>query len=198
MRLNLISAGQLDDEGYIGSIQIGFLKFSKGSLIVALARKINTLYLMHAKICREEVNVAADDAGELCHMSQKGMRRLADDNLIPEVKNVQLEKCTDCLAGKQNRTSFQAKPPMRRKELLELVHTDVCQVDTKSHAKSQYFVTIIDDHSRKLWASPLKTKDQVLSVLRIKLKCGLVCELTLRVNRHSNSQESPLCHHYVM
>ena len=34
-------------------------------------------------------------------------------------------------------------------------------------------------------------------VLRIKLECGLVCELTLRVNRHSNGQESPLSHHYV-
>ena len=34
-------------------------------------------------------------------------------------------------------------------------------------------------------------------VLRIKLKCGLVCELTLRVNRHSKGQESPLSHHYV-
>ena len=34
-------------------------------------------------------------------------------------------------------------------------------------------------------------------LLRIKLKCGLVCELTLRVNRHSNGQESPLSHHYV-
>ena len=54
------------------------MKFNKGSLIVARARKINTLYLMHARICREEVNVAADNAGELwhkrlCHMSQKGM-----------------------------------------------------------------------------------------------------------------------------
>ena len=26
---------------------------------------------------------------------------------------------------------------------------------------------------------------------------ALVCELTLRVNGHSNGQESPLCHHYV-
>ena len=34
-------------------------------------------------------------------------------------------------------------------------------------------------------------------LLRIKLKCDLVCELTLRVNKHSNGQESPLCHHYV-
>ena len=166
MRLNLISAGQLDDEGYIGSIQIGFLKFSKGSLIVALARKINTLYLMHAKICREEVNVAADDAGELCHMSQKGMRRLADDNLIPEVKNVQLEKRTDCLVDKQNRTSFRTRPPMRRKVLLELVHIDVCQVNTKSHVRLQYFVMFINDHNQKLWVSPLKTKDQVLSIFK--------------------------------
>ena len=34
-------------------------------------------------------------------------------------------------------------------------------------------------------------------LLRIKLKCGLVCELTLRVNRHSKGQESPLSHHYA-
>ena len=105
---------------------------------MARARKINTLYLMHTKICREEVNVAAVNAGEmwhkrLCHMSQKGMWRLAEDNLIPEVKNVQLEKCIDSLAVKQNRTSFQTRPPMRQKASLELVHIDVCQVHTKSH-----------------------------------------------------------------
>ena len=36
----------------------------------------------------------------------------------------------------------------------------------KSYAGSQYFVTFIDDHIQKLWASPLKTKDQVLSVFK--------------------------------
>ena len=78
--------------------------------MVARARKINTLYLMHTRICREEVNIATEDASELwhkrlCHMSAKGMKRLADDNLIP-VKDVHLERCSDCLAGKQDRTSF--------------------------------------------------------------------------------------------
>ena len=87
---------------------------------MARARKINTLYPMHARMCREEVNVATDNAGELWHkrlwhMSQKGMRRLAEDNLIPEFKNVQLEKCTDFLAGKQNRTSSWVRPLMRWK-----------------------------------------------------------------------------------
>ena len=94
------------------------------------------------------------------------MRRLAKDKFILEVKNVQLEKCTDCLAAKQNRTSLQTRPLMRRKAPLELVHTDICQVDTKSHAGSQYFVTFIDDCSRKLWTSVLKTKDRVLSFFK--------------------------------
>ena len=65
VRLSLISTGQLDDEGYTGSIRNGVMKFSKGSLIVARAWNINTLYLMHAQICQEEVNVVSDNAGEL-------------------------------------------------------------------------------------------------------------------------------------
>ena len=55
---------------------------------------------------------------------------------------------------------------MRKKTSLELVHTDVCYVDRKSHRGSQYFVTFIDDHSRKLWVSVLKTKDEVLTVFK--------------------------------
>ena len=113
--------------------------------------------------------MAADTTGELwhkrlCHMRDKRMRKLAVDDLIPEVKNLQLDKCANCLVGKQNRTSFRLRPPMRRKAQVELVHTNVCSVDTKSHSGGQYFVTFIDDHSRKLWAYVLKTKDQVLTL----------------------------------
>ena len=90
-------ASQLDDEGYTGSIRNGVMKFCKGSLIVARAKKTNKLYLMHAQLCRGEANVATDTVGELwhkrlCHMSQNGMQKVADDNLVPEVKNLQLEK----------------------------------------------------------------------------------------------------------
>ena len=49
VRLNVISAGRLDDEGYTGSIRNSVMKFSKGSLIVARSRKVNTLYLMNAR-----------------------------------------------------------------------------------------------------------------------------------------------------
>ena len=86
---------------------------------------------MHSRLHQEEANVAVGKVGELwhkrlCHMSEKGMQKLAVDDLIPEVKNVHLDKCVECVASKHNKTSFQSRPPMRRKATLELVHTNVC------------------------------------------------------------------------
>ena len=43
---------------------------------------------------------------------------------------------------------------------------DVCFVDAQSHQGGQYFVTFIDDYSRKLWAFVLKSKDHVLLVFK--------------------------------
>ena len=62
---------------------------------------------------------------------------------------------------------------------LELVHTDVCYMDPKSHSGSQYFVTFIDDCSQNLWAFVLKTKDQVLSVFK---------EFQVRVERETGQK----------
>ena len=47
--------------------------------------------------------------------------------------------------------------------MLQLVHSDVCgPLKVKSFCCTLYFVTFIDDCSRKLWVYALKTKDQVL------------------------------------
>ena len=35
-----------------------------------------------------------------------------------------------------------------------------------TYAELRDIVTFIDDHNRKLWVSPLKTKDQVLSAFK--------------------------------
>ena len=55
-----------------------------------------------------------------------------EKELLLEVKKVHLEKCPDCLAKKQNRAAFRSRPPMRRKNTLDLMHTYVCKVDSKS------------------------------------------------------------------
>ena len=52
-------------------------------------------------------------------------------------------------------------------------------MQTKSLDRALYFVTFIDDYSRKLWAFGLKTKDQVLEVFK---------ELHIKVERETGRQ----------
>ena len=59
---------------------------------------------------------------------------LAKKKFLPKMKNVHLDKCADCMAGKHNRAAFRSRPLMRRKTVSELIHTDVCYVDMKSHS----------------------------------------------------------------
>ena len=68
------------------------------------------------------------------------MQMLVGKELLPEVKTMHLDKCVERLVVKQ---SFRSRPPLRKKNGLELVHTDLCQVDAKSHASAQYIVTFI-------------------------------------------------------
>ena len=98
VKLNQMLAGWLDDEGYIGSFHNSAWKFSKGSLLVARTQKQNTLYVMHARLCRDKANVVANLDGELWHkrfghMSRRGMHILVEKDLLPEVKGIHLEKC---------------------------------------------------------------------------------------------------------
>ena len=83
--------------------------------------------------------------------------------MLPGLKSAELEKCSHCMVGKQTRVSFKKHPPTKKSELLELVHSDVCgPLKVKSFTGALYFVTFIDDCSKKLWVYRLKTKDQAL------------------------------------
>ena len=173
IRLNLISAGKLDDEGYCNTFVNGQWKLTKGSMVVARGKKFSTLYILQAKLSKDIVNAIEDESmvelwhKRLAHMSEKGLTVLAKKNLLSGMKTAPLKKCTHCLAGKQNRISFQSSPPSRKSNVLDMVYSDVCgPMKTRSLGGSLYFVTFIDDHSRKLWAYTLKSKDQVLEVFK--------------------------------
>ena len=97
----------------------------------------------------------------LAHMSEKGLQILAKKSLIPFAKGILLKSCDYCLFGKQHRVSF-CIPSTRKLNVLNLVYSDVCGlIDVESLGGNKYFVTFIDDASRKVWVYFLKTKDQV-------------------------------------
>jgi hypothetical protein len=83
MHFNLISIGKLDDKGYHNHLGSGKWKLSKGSLIIARGKKINTLYKISAKLVKRDVNVVDNETStelwhnRLGHMSEKRLHFLA-------------------------------------------------------------------------------------------------------------------------
>ena len=98
-------------------------------------------------------------------MSEKGLQVLARKKLLP-VKGTSLLHCTHCLSRKQSRVAFRRFPSHRKPDILDLVHTDVCTMQSNTLGGALYYVNFIDDHSRKMWAYALKSKDQVLDVFK--------------------------------
>ena len=77
-----------------------------------------------------------------------------------------LKTCDHCLVGKAHGVSFHTYPPSRKPNVIDLIHTNVCTMKTRAVGGALYFVTFIDDHSRKVWGFALKTKDQVLDAFK--------------------------------
>ena len=71
---------------------------------------------------------------------------------------------------------------------MELIHSDVCgPLKVRTHSGALYFVTFIDDYSRKVWAFLLKTKDQVLEVFK-HFQAMVERETIHKIEVHPNRQ----------
>ena len=91
-------------------------------------------------------------------MSEKGLQLLAKQFLMPMAKDKSSNHYDYCLFEKQHRVSFQ-KNSIQKLEKLELVYYDVCgPMEVDSLSRSKYFVTFIDDASRKTYVYLLHTK----------------------------------------
>ena len=108
----------------------------------------------------------SDDKTELWHrrlghMSERGMAVLSKQGLLGGVTTGKLKFCEACVKGKQRRVKF-SSGKHTTKEILEYVHSDLWgPAPVESQGRCVYFVTFIDDYSRKVWLYFLKSKDEV-------------------------------------
>lgn len=67
------------------------------------------------------------------------------------LRSIKIDMCKHCILGKHKRVSFQTTGRTPKKERLEPIHSDVWGLMTVSSIGGrQYFVTFINDHSRKV------------------------------------------------
>lgn len=74
--------------------------------------------------------------------------------------------CDICLLGKHTRQPFK-ESTTKSQGVLELIHTDVCgPMQVKSLQSSLYFVTFIDDYSRKVVVYCIENKSMVFDIFK--------------------------------
>nr|GEV01876.1 retrovirus-related Pol polyprotein from transposon TNT 1-94 [Tanacetum cinerariifolium] len=127
LKKRLISVGQLDEEGY---------HVPSDGINAAIDGRDNVALWSH----------------RLGHMSKKGMNILALNGRILNLQKVVVGFCEPCVLGQQNKVSFIKSGNTRKLKRLELVHTYVYgPTSVVSIGGSRYYVTFIDDSSRKPW-----------------------------------------------
>jgi transposase InsO family protein len=90
--------------------------------------------------------------------------------LVTRVPYLELteEVCKSCMQGKQRQERFPKSSVNRATTPLEVVDTDLCgPLKATSPSGSKYFITMIDNYSRKVWAGFLKNKSNALSFFKV-------------------------------
>ena len=87
------------------------------------------------------------------------------DEILDPLYLSDFEVCIECIKGK--RTNIRKLGSKRAKDVLELVHTDICgPFPTTSWNGQQYFITFIDDYSRYGYLYLLHEKSQSLDIFK--------------------------------
>uniref|UniRef100_A0A2N9JBN6 Uncharacterized protein n=1 Tax=Fagus sylvatica TaxID=28930 RepID=A0A2N9JBN6_FAGSY len=134
LKRNLISIGKLDEEGdailFIG----GIWKITKGAMVVARGRNIDTLFMTISPWERLAVANAGNDSSlwhyRLGHMSEKVMKVLSSKGKLPQLKSKfvpKSKKCTFIGYGSDEfgyRTSQKSNSSRIKSKKSELVNLD--------------------------------------------------------------------------
>ena len=155
LKRNLIFVGQLDDERHAILFVGGTWKVTKEARVLARGKKTGTLYMTSSPRDTIAVANASTDTSlwhrRLGHMSEKRMKILLSKGKLPELKSINFDMCESYILGKQKNVSFLKTGRTPKAEKLELVHTDLWGPSSvASLGGSRYYITFIDDSSRKV------------------------------------------------
>jgi hypothetical protein len=171
MKNSLIFVSKLISEGLKVEFDKDGCKVNNAhGTVVAEARREKNLYLLNVNVRKKSANVAKSSNERttlwhqrLGHLNMASLTKLEKMVNGMNLKEVPLHHvCEACIEGKHQRTSFPKDEATSVSKILELVHSDVCgPMKTTSRGGARYFVTFIDDFSRKTHVYLLKAKGEV-------------------------------------
>jgi hypothetical protein len=168
---SLISVGQLDEADFRTSFSSGGWTIHKGNLLLARGPRIQSLYPLYVTLCEGDlfvvdIPVSSLWHGRLGHLSKAGISFLSKAGYIPKLSLSDHQFCEHCQYGKQVTTPHPTSVP-RESSPLNLVYSDICGLmPHQSLGGALYFVTFINDATRKVWALSYSDKRSCLHDLQ--------------------------------
>nr|GEW35494.1 retrovirus-related Pol polyprotein from transposon TNT 1-94 [Tanacetum cinerariifolium] len=149
---------------------INLLEMASESPICLMARASSTkLWLWHQR---------------LSHLNFDTINDLAKNNLfsgLPKFKYNKEHLCPSYEQGKSKRASHPPKPVPNSRQMLHLLHMDLCGLmRIASINGKRYVLVIVDDYSRYTWVHFLRTKDEAPKVIKTFLKRIIVLLQVIR------------------
>nr|KYP33156.1 Retrovirus-related Pol polyprotein from transposon TNT 1-94 [Cajanus cajan] len=177
LKENLLSIGQMMEKGYTlhfegdtckiydnKKLEIGRVKMEKRNRSFPISLRQGPNIAMKAEV---------DDSWlwhrRFGHFNTHALKLLYQKNMMRDLPCLKenSEACEGCLLGKQHRLPFSTGKAWRAKDLLELIHTNICgPMRTSSLHNNRYFILFIDDFSRMTWVYFIKAKSEVFGIFK--------------------------------
>ena len=118
----------------------------------------------------------------LCHVNKRIIKNMSSLELIPKLSLNDFEKCDFCSQAKITKNSH--KSVVRESEPLELIHSDICELDGNlTRNGKRYFITFIDDCSDYTYVYLMKNKSEAFDMFKIFM-IEIENQLNIKIKRH--------------
>ncbi|GJS00595.1 retrovirus-related pol polyprotein from transposon TNT 1-94 [Tanacetum coccineum] len=169
LKRNLISLGTLEKEGYTVKLQSGKVKVINGSrVILSGIRRDNCVYSLDGHAMAGELNASVEEKDSLAqvwhkrlgHISEAGLQVLEKQGLFGKKSLGKLDFCENYVLGKSHRVSFGVGRHTTQ-GVIDYVHSDLWgPSQVESLGGKRYFLSIVDDYSRRVWVYILRFKHE--------------------------------------
>lgn len=174
---NLLSVGQLLEHGYSLNFENRECRiFDSERRSVAIVKMTSNRSFPLSFNYEKNVSMMAREENDSClwhrrlgHLNYESLKLLYQKKMVYGLPRIEEKSgvCEGCVLGKHHRQPFPKEGAWRAKQVLELVHTDVCgPMNTLSHGKNRYFILFIDDFTRMTWVYFMRQKSEAFVIFK--------------------------------